>query len=162
MGRVLSWKVERVKATQRQAARKLISAFGLPSKRLDDAELWCVKGEGRRLLGVAGLETWGRQGLLRSVVVDSKHRKAGVGTSLVRRVIFEAKKKRMREVYLITETALPFFEKLGFSAIDRLRVKGDVLNSIEFEEACPETAPAMWLDLRTKDRPSLLSSLKAP
>jgi amino-acid N-acetyltransferase len=71
-----------------------------------------------------------------------------VGTSLVRRVIFEARKKRVREVYLITETAPLFFERLGFSALDRSRVKGGVLNSVEFQEACPKTAPVLWLNLR--------------
>jgi len=162
MEKVQSWKVEKVRTTERQAARRLILTSGLPSQGLDDVELWCVKAGSRRLLGVAGLETWGRQGLLRSVAVENKHRKAGVGTSLVRQVISEARKKRMREVYLITETALSFFDRLGFKAIDRLKVRGGVLNSAEFEEACPETAPVMRLGLRTGGRPSSLSSLKVP
>jgi amino-acid N-acetyltransferase len=148
MQKVQSWKVEKVRAAERQAACELISASGLPTEGLDDAELWCVKGDGRRFLGVACLETWGRQGLLRSVAVECEHREAGVGTSLVRRVIFEARKKRVREVYLITETAPLFFERLGFSALDRSRVKGGVLNSVEFQEACPKTAPVLWLNLR--------------
>ena len=146
MKNLQSWKVEKVRAPERGAASELISACGLPEEGLDDTELWCVKGEGRKLLGVAGLETWERQGLLRSVAVENEHRKALVGTSLVRHVISEARKKRMREVYLITETPL-FFERLGFSAIDRSSVRGSVLNSVEFKGACPETAPAMRMDL---------------
>jgi amino-acid N-acetyltransferase len=146
--RVQSWKVEKVKAAERQSARSLVSACGLPRGGLDDAELWCVKEEGGRILGVAGLETWGSQGLLRSVAVDEGRRKGGVGTSLVRQVIVEARKKRLREVYLITETAPLFFERLGFGAIDRSQVTGDVLNSVEFKVACSETAPVMRKDLR--------------
>ena len=87
MDRVQSWKVEKVKRAGRIPASKLVFATGLPRGGLDDAELWCVKGEGGRIVGVAGLETRGRQGLLRSVAVDKDHRRAGVGTSLVRHVI---------------------------------------------------------------------------
>ena len=148
MQRVQSWKAEKVKEAETQSARKLVSASGLPRGGLDDAELWCVKGEGGRILGVAGLETWGRQGLLRSVAVDKGHRKSGVGASLVKQIIAEARKKKMGEVFLITETAPLFFEKLGFKAIDRSRVRGGVLESVEFEEVCSETAPVMRLDLR--------------
>jgi len=146
-----SWKVEKLNEPERKSAGRLISACGLPEEGLDETELWCVKGEGRRLLGVAGLETWGRQGLLRSVAVENEHRKARVGTALVRHVISEARKKRMREVYLITETAPLFFERLGFSAIDRSQVRGDVLNSVEFEGACPKTAPVMRIDLGVQE-----------
>jgi amino-acid N-acetyltransferase len=141
------WKVEKVNQPERETASELISACGLPEEGLGETELWCVKGEGRQLLGVAGLETWGRQGLLRSVAVENEHRKSLVGTSLVRHVISEAEKKRIKEIYLITETAPSFFERLGFSAIDRSRVRGGVLNSVEFKGACPETAPVMRMDL---------------
>lgn len=147
MIRPKSWKVEQVDEPERKAAAKLISACGLPREGLDDTQLWCVKGDGRHMFGVAGLETWRRQGLLRSVAVESEHRKERVGTTLVRHAISEARKKRMKEVYLITETAPSFFESLGFSAVDRSRVRGSVLNSAEFKGACPETAPVMWMDL---------------
>src|SRR5437016_4249608 len=105
MERVQSWKPEKVKKTEARLARKLVYASGLPGGGLEDAELWCVRGEHRRIIGVAGLETWGRQGLLRSVAVDEDHRKEGLGTSLVRQIIAESRKKKMSEVFLITETA---------------------------------------------------------
>jgi amino-acid N-acetyltransferase len=146
--RVQSWKVEKMKKAERQSARKLVSASGLPLGGMEDSELWCIKGEGGGILGVAGLETWGRQGLLRSVAVDKDHRKEGVGTALVKQIIAEARKKKMGEVFLITETAPLFFERMGFNAIDRSRVRGGVLDSVEFKEVCSETAPVMLMDLR--------------
>jgi amino-acid N-acetyltransferase len=146
--RVQSWKVKKVKKAEIQPARKLVSVSGLPLGGLNGAELWCVKGERGLILGVAGLETWGRQGLLRSVAVDKDHRKEGVGTALVKQIIAEAKKKKLGEVFLITETAPLFFERLGFNATDRFRVRGGVLDSVEFKEACSETAPVMRMDLR--------------
>jgi len=147
---VQSWKAEKVKKEETRAARRLVSVSGLPRGGLDDAQLWCVKGEEGRIIGVAGLETWGRQGLLRSVAVDKGHLKEGVGTSLVRQIIAEARKKKMSELFLITETAPLFFERLGFSGIDRARVRGAVLGSVEFNEACSETAPVMRMELRSR------------
>lgn len=151
MKKPLSWKVEKVNEPEREAAGRLISACGLPREGLEEAELWCVKGDGRQLLGVAGLEIWGRQGLVRSVAVENDHRKARVGTSLVRHVVSQAREKGMRDVYLITESAPLFFEKLGFRAIGRSRVRGSVLKSVEFRGACPETAPVMRMDLRVQE-----------
>jgi amino-acid N-acetyltransferase len=81
-----------------------------------------------------------------------------VGTSLVRGVISQARKREMREVYLITETAPLFFERLGFSAIERSRVKGNVLNSLEFKGACPDTAPVMRMDLMIEGLPQSFQS----
>jgi amino-acid N-acetyltransferase len=160
--KVQSWKVEKVEEAEAKAVRNLISASELPTEGLDDAELWCVKGERRRILGVAGLETWGTQGLLRSVAVEIGHRNAGVGTSLVRHVISEARKKKMREIYLLTGSAPMFFESLGFRAVDRSGIRGGVLNSVEFRELCPETAPVMWTNLLIKTRKPRVGSLKAP
>ena len=147
MERLQTWKVEKVTMAERQHARRFLSASGLPREGLDDAELWCVRGEGQRILGLAGMETWGKRALLRSVAVENGRRNAGVGSSLVRHVIAEARKRKMRQVYLITETAPLFFERLGFNTINRSLVSGGILSSAEFKEACPETASVMRMDL---------------
>ena len=142
------WKVEKARPNDLKALRRLIEASELPADGLEDAELWCVRDSASRVLGAAGLETWGRQGLLRSVVVDGKLRGSGVGRALVERILEEGSAKDLAELYLITETAPPFFEKFGFRPVERKKVKGDVLNSMEFKEACPDTATVMRLRLR--------------
>jgi amino-acid N-acetyltransferase len=139
-------KVERARARDLAAARRLLAESDLTTQGLEEAELWCVREAGSAV-GVAGLETWGSQGLLRSVVVQKEHRGEGMGKHLVERVSKEARTKGLSELYLITETAPHFFEKLGFESVERKKVKGKVLNSIEFRGACSETAPVMRLRL---------------
>ena len=47
------------------------------------------------------------------------------------------------ELILLTETAEPFFARLGYEVIDRTTVPDDVAGSIEFTTACPTSATAM-------------------
>jgi arsenate reductase (thioredoxin) len=46
-------------------------------------------------------------------------------------------------MYLLTETAQPYFEKKGFAAIPRNEVPLAVQQSAEFTHVCPDTAVAM-------------------
>ena len=143
-----AWKVEKIETDDLWAAQELLSKYDLPTDGLDETELWCVRNDDGGLIGIAGLETWRRQGLLRSVVVESKRRRSGVGKALVEHVLEEAMKRRLAELFLLTETASRFFGRLGFKPFERRNVTGDVLRSAEFREACPETAPVMRLALR--------------
>jgi len=127
------------------AARRLLTKSDLPTDGLEETELWCVRDGISGLTGIAGLETWGSQGLVRSVVVKDKHRRSGVGKALITHVVEEASTKGLTELYLITETTPGFFEKLGFRHYGRERVRGPVLSSEEFASACPDTAPVMKL-----------------
>ncbi len=143
-----SWEVERVASGDLDGVRRLLSESKLPVDGLDETELWRVRKSSRgAVIGIAGLETWGRQGLVRSVVVDDSHRRSGVGRALVERVFEEARVRHLLELYLITETAPLFFERLGFEPLERRKVKDAVLDSVEFRGACPDTAPVMRLDL---------------
>jgi amino-acid N-acetyltransferase len=142
-----AWKVEKASPEDSRAARQLLSDSELPTEGLEDTELWCVR-EGSRVIGAAGLEIWGRQGLLRSVAVDRRYRESGVGNALVKHVSKEASAKGLSELYLITETAPRFFERFGFEPFERKKVEGMVLNSVEFRGACSVTAPVMRLTLQ--------------
>lgn len=143
-----AWSVERANSDGLNAARGLLTKSGLPTDGLEETELWCVRNGATGVAGIAGLEVWGTQGLLRSVVVDGERRGTGLGRALVKHVIEEASAKGLTELYLITETAPGFFEKLGFRRCARKVVKGQVLRSVEFTSACPDTAPVMMLKLK--------------
>lgn len=99
------------------------------------------------LAGLAGLERYGALGLLRSVVVVPELRGAGVGRALSQRVVSEAGKRGVTDLYLLTTTAEGYFPKLGFAAIARSAIPSGVRESQEFRGACPETAIAMHLAL---------------
>jgi len=94
-------------------------------------------------VGVAGLELYGKSGLLRSVAVDTKCRGRGYGRTLVNAALGNARAKGLKKVYLLTDDATKYFERLGFRIVDRKEVDAPVKGSLEFTEACPESAIVM-------------------
>lgn len=94
-------------------------------------------------VGLAGFELYSDRCLLRSVAVDIRSRSRGHGRALVGAVLRNAKAKGAKTAYLLTEGASGYFERLGFSVVDRKDIDEDVKTSVEFKELCPETAVAM-------------------
>ena len=70
-------------------------------------------------------------------------RGTGVGTSLVHAVEGLARDRGATSLILLTETAEPWFSRLGYAVIDRSKVPVDVARSVEFETACSTSAVAM-------------------
>lgn len=100
-----------------------------------------------QIVGVAGLEAYGDQGLLRSVVVAPDQRETGLGRRLVEAVLAAARQRRLRSLTLLTETAAAYFPRFGFRPVARAEVAGALASSEEFRGACPESAVALRLDL---------------
>ncbi|MEW6547191.1 MAG: arsenic resistance N-acetyltransferase ArsN2 [Bacillota bacterium] len=124
---------------------RILQAAGLPtagvSEHLGSFLLACTP-EGR-VVGVAGLERYSASALLRSLVVLPSWRRQGLGRRLV-----TAQLSRLAPgtpVYLLTTSAQRYFASLGFQAIPRGEVPPEVKESLEFREACPQSATAMYL-----------------
>ena len=81
--------------------------------------------------------------LLRSVAVDSSHRGCGIGEALVRWALHAAQSRRVRDGYLLTETAADFFPRFGFHQTPREQVPAAILQSIEYSSLCPTSATSM-------------------
>jgi amino-acid N-acetyltransferase len=96
-------------------------------------------------IACAGLERYGERALLRSVAVASPWRRQGIGSLLVQAVVREAQALAIREIYLLTEGAESFFERLGFQPIARDDVPEALHASAEWRGACPQTATVMVL-----------------
>lgn len=126
------------------AVTALLVESGLP---LDGAEeaftTGLVASEGDRLVGVAAIEPYDGTALLRSVAVAPDLRGVGVGRALVHEAEDIARDHGASSLILLTETAEPWFDRLGCEVIDRSMVPVDVARSIEFETACSTTAVAM-------------------
>lgn len=99
------------------------------------------------VVGVAGLEVHGRDGVLRSVAVAADRRGHGLGARLTASVLDRARERGVRDVYLLTTTADAWFPRHGFRSIGREAASPEVAESIEFREACPASAVAMVLEL---------------
>jgi amino-acid N-acetyltransferase len=119
----------------------------LPLDGLEDTELWVLQLSSGEFGGVAGLELYGNQGLLRSLAVTKSMHNQGYGAALVNYVIGEAKKSLVQDLFLLTTTAPEFFKKFGFKEESREKVSGGITNSVEFKSACPKTAVLMYLSL---------------
>ena len=126
------------------SVRDLLTEAGLPLDGAAEAfATGVVASDGDRLVGCAAIEPYDGVGLLRSVAVVPDQRGTGVGTSLVRAVEDVARDRGARTLILLTETAEPWFSRLGFEVIDRSGVPADVARSVEFETACSTSAVAM-------------------
>jgi amino-acid N-acetyltransferase len=104
-----------------------------------------VEDDGGRVVGAVGLELYGEDALLRSIVVAGSARGAGLGSTLTRRALDEARARGVRAVYLLTTTAEAFFPRFGFERTAREDMPEGLQASRELRGACPSTAVAMRL-----------------
>jgi amino-acid N-acetyltransferase len=127
---------------------ELLAAAGLPREGVADhfADFLVARADGA-IVGGVGLEPYGEAGLLRSLVVAEARRGAGLGRALVEALLAAARRRSVRRVFLLTETAADFFPALGFRRVERDEADPAVRRSVEFLAACPRSAVCMRLDL---------------
>jgi amino-acid N-acetyltransferase len=132
----------------------LLEAAGLPTAGLPPAlgDFYVAEHRGR-VVGAVGIERYGASALLRSAVVDPTLQGAGIGRTLVRRILEHARERGIADVFLLTTTAGRYFPRFGFEPITRDDVPGAVRESIEFREACPASAVVMHTVLSGRELP---------
>ena len=99
--------------------------------------------ENGKLVGCAAVEIYGSAGLLRSVAVSAERRGEGLGQRLTEAALELARKRGVRDIYLLTTTASHFFPRFGFTAIPRAELDPALQQSEELRGACPASALAM-------------------
>ncbi len=126
------------------AAFRLLSDSDLPvadlESHLDAFTLAKLEG---MVVGTAGLEIYGELALLRSICVVESHRSKGIGGALVSAVASRALAQGVRELYLLTTGAAPYFAKLGFVSVARDRTPLEIRNTAQFSALCPTSAVCM-------------------
>jgi len=125
------------------ALLQLLTGSGLPVDDLDDPQAnvqLFVARDTQGLAGVVGLQLAGDRGLLRSLVVAPERRGQGWGRALVTEAERAALREKLHELVLLTETAAPFFEHLGYRAADRGGMPAAVQATRSFASLCPATA----------------------
>lgn len=137
--------IERATSSDWSAVAALIVEARLPVAGLDDQfpEAYVIVRQTEQLVGVGGLQAYGRFGLLRSLAVRKGHRGAGVGRALVSDRLAAAQAAGLEGVYLLTVGAAKWFAQLGFEAVARASVPSELLLSPEFLGACPSSADCM-------------------
>src|SRR5687768_4750627 len=132
----------------RPSVEALLTEAGLPLEGVDEHfASFFVADEGGKIVGAAGIEWYGKDALLRSVVVASDAKGIGVGSLLTRRALDEARVHGARAVYLLTTTAEAFFPRFGFERTTREEAPERMRASREFQGACPDSATVMRCEL---------------
>lgn len=144
-----------------EGINSLLSTEQLSLAGLDalQTQLFVAFGEGQQsvgeigvsgVIGVIGLERYGTYGLLRSLCVEKSRRGQGVGKSLSDYLESHARSLGLQSLFLVTETAGPFFQKRGFQpfqSLGRALVPAPILASAEFQGSCSSSALVMKKDL---------------
>ena len=124
---------------------RLLEESDLPLDGLDEqwGSGYAVAIEDGDVVGAAGVERYGRYGLLRSVVTARGRRGRGIAEALVRNRLAWAGTEGLEGVYLLTTTAADYFPRLGFERVSRDALPVEIKESREFTTACPSSAVAM-------------------
>ncbi|QCO14328.1 GNAT family N-acetyltransferase [Azospirillum brasilense] len=130
------------------ALAALLAIEGLPNQDIADAgrRFWRVD-DPDGLLGYGGLEVYGRDGLLRSVVVPPERRGKGDGHAVVDALSREALALGLERLWLLTIGAAGFFERIGFTRAERGDAPPDIRASAQFAGLCPGSAVCLRHDL---------------
>lgn len=123
---------------------ELLESAGLVTGGVKDhVRTFVVARHDGRLVGCGGSEAYQLAALLRSIAVRPEYRGRGLGRRLVRELIDRLASRGLREFYLLTIDAEPYFKRRGFKTIDRDQVHPQLMGSAELQGACPDDAVCM-------------------
>lgn len=150
-------KIRKAKITDLKQAHKLINEFARREEMIprslnelyENVRDFVVCEHERIICGVCALHImWEDLAEIRSLAVDRKYQKMGIGKKLVKECLKEARALGLKRVFALTYHP-EFFEKLGFSPIDKAnlpqKIWGDCLRCPRFPE-CDEHAVIITLD----------------
>ena len=142
--------LRRANASDWETVRALLAEAALPVEDLgpDRLDGFLVAIDADAIIGLIGLEVLGTTGLLRSLVVAEAARRAGLGGKLVGALESAAETAGIDELWLLTIDAERFFERQGFTIVEREVVPDSIRQTGEFSELCPDTAYLMMKSLR--------------
>jgi amino-acid N-acetyltransferase len=125
-----------------EAALRLLKSADLPVSDLTEAHMRQFFYIGARTgpVGLVGMEFYGRDALLRSLVVAPECGSRGAGTRLVERAETYARDHGALAVYLLTTTAEHFFRARGYVTAYREHAPVAIRETTEFSSLCPASS----------------------
>lgn len=122
--------------------RLALGEAGLPTDDLQEPgrEFFVYSTLAGERVGYGGFERYGRDVLLRSIVVLPVQRNRGLGRGIVSLLMRRASDAGGRQAWLLTTGAAGFFERAGFKAADRGQAPKSILASRQASTLCPSTA----------------------
>jgi amino-acid N-acetyltransferase len=135
------------------AIKRMLLAAGLPLDGAQQHLSHFVVGEvDGKPICAGGLEVYGADALLRSIVVDDESRGKGWGNQLLARLTEHAATLSVTRLYLLTTSAEAYFLRRGFVAVPRPNIPEQLNFSRELQGACPASATAMMKHIRRSQR----------
>ncbi|WP_412070138.1 arsenic resistance N-acetyltransferase ArsN2 [Rubrivirga sp. IMCC43871] len=127
------------------AVLALLRASRLPTSDLSEGhrERFLVARRDGDVVGCVAVEPYGGAGLLRSLAVAPEARGTGLGRRLTAAAEAAARAAGLAQLILLTTTAAPFFESLGWAPVDRADVPEAIRASTEFAGLCPASAACL-------------------
>lgn len=102
-----------------------------------------VAYDGDDPVGIGGVEIYGTDGLVRSIVVERSARGNGFGTAIREALETKARADGVETLYLLTTTAPAFFAHGGYVEIQRSDAPASIRRTTEFDDLCPTMATCM-------------------
>lgn len=128
---------------------KLLKSNNLPYEDIISSKVEFITSESNgNLVGCIGIEKYGEDGLLRSLVVDDKFKNKGTGTKLLNELISQSKSGGIKKLHLLTSTADKFFADNGFQYSKRSSAPMVILKTREFTEICPSSSIYMIKEIK--------------
>ncbi|WP_434667027.1 GNAT family N-acetyltransferase [Paraburkholderia sp. A3BS-1L] len=93
------------------------------------------------IIGCAGLEHYGKVGLLRCIAVARRARFAGLGDFIFSLLVADARECGIESLVVDSTGAERYFEKIGFTAAETSELPDDLRHSLE------RTSPRAALDI---------------
>lgn len=122
----------------------LLEANGLPYLDVrEQSECFFTAYSDAEFVGVGGVERYGSNGLLRSIVITESNRGEGYGEALCDELEDYARTCGVERLYLLTTTAAPFFDQCGYEKTVRENAPASIRQTTEFTDACPNSATCM-------------------
>jgi N-acetylglutamate synthase-like GNAT family acetyltransferase len=132
-------------AWERDGVKAALVRAGLPADDIGDERVLVWRFETGQAIpvGFGGLEIFGSDALLRSLVTLPPLRQVGMGAAMVAVLETEARALKCRAIYLLTASDPRFFSRVGYAACARGDVPEAVRASRQFAALCPPSAVAM-------------------
>ncbi len=114
--------INQASSKNREAIVSLLQSASLPVEDLpQELPQFFIATDNGYVIGAIGLETYERNGLLRSLVVKPEYRKMKIAAGLINELETLAGNLGLQNVYLLTETAQSYFSTKGYATIGRDR-----------------------------------------
>lgn len=124
------------------ATRSLLQLVHLPVEDLHEDMLASFAGiyDNGKLVALGGLEPYGAYALLRSLATHPEHRGKGLAGYIVSALEEMARSMGVTHLYLLTETAGPYFAGKGYSPASRKEAPSPIASTSQFQGLCPASA----------------------